>query len=181
MYPFDIGMGLVLTAIIGGLAGLPPSLSLTLTGLAGAVFPDWDMPTYLVIFRGKLDQWAHRHRDISHYPFLTVPACGLIMGYVCGVWYGVLVAVTMTAHYLRDVLEPGWGIRLFWPFYRKYIFYGSVEGQPRRLHFWTAKEQDRMASHFGNPRWASERKYRPVDAIVLIGGILATVIWYVAS
>lgn len=181
MFLFDLGFGLLIVVSISLTAQLEPSLSLVLTGIAGSLLPDWDMLPHLIKKRGKLDQWAHKHRDISHYPLLTVPLCGVAVGWMIGVWYGVVLAVTMTAHYLTDSFEVGWGVRWLFPFCNRYFCYRTAGQEKRRFRTWTPTQQDELAIRFGNPDWHKESKRWRFDLIVFAIGVAATIVLFLTS
>lgn len=177
MFLFDLGLGLLVVVAISLIAQLEPSLSLVLTGLAGSLLPDWDILPHLIQKRGKLDQWAHKHRDISHYPLITILLCGIAIGWMLGVWYGIILAVTMAAHYLADSCEVGWGIRWLFPFNRRYFCYRTAGNEKKRFRAWTPVEQDEMAAKHGDPDWHKESKRWRFDLIVFVIGVSITILW----
>lgn len=178
MFLFDIGIGLLLSTAMAIYAGLEPSLWLLATGICGSILPDWDMIPHLIKKGGKLDQWAHKHRDISHYPLLIIPLATVAVGYLAGFWYGVIIATTTTAHYLADSEEIGWGVRWLYPFSRRYFAYRSVDEESKRFHAWTPKEQNKIAAKYGNPQWSKDKSRWLYDYLVFLTGIATASWWY---
>lgn len=178
MFLFDLGIGLLLTTAIAIYAGLEPSLWLLAAGIGGSILPDWDMIPYLVKSSGKLDQWAHKHRDISHYPLLTIPLIVILTGSLAGSCFAITVAVTMTAHYICDTDEIGWGVRWLYPFSKRYFAFRSVGNQPKRFHAWTPRQQDEAAAEYGDPEWAKNQKQWWHDYMVFLLGLTAAAWWY---
>ncbi len=176
MILLDIGFGLLVTAAVGLLGHYEPSLQLVLVGVAASVLPDWDMILYLML-KGKLDKWAHKHCDISHYPLLVIPIASMATGYWLGFEYGVVVSLATFIHYLNDSLAVGWGIRWLFPIDWRYFAYRSIGDKPPRLHAWHRREQDAIAKLYGDSHWVKRKKQWWLDATILAGGVLAIVAW----
>ncbi|OGY37215.1 MAG: hypothetical protein A3E36_01295 [Candidatus Andersenbacteria bacterium RIFCSPHIGHO2_12_FULL_45_11b] len=180
MFLLDIAFGLFVAVIASLVCGFEPSIWLIIAGVAGAILPDWDMALYLLL-GGKLDQFAHRHRDISHYPMITIPIAIVAVSHFCGQEYATVVAIAMLCHYFGDSFSIGWGIQWLGPIVPLYFAYRAVGADVPRFFAWTQKEQDHVASLFGDPQWATQKKRWEYDAILLIVVLAITVFWYVRT
>ena len=177
MFLFDLGLGLILSVLTGFTLGREFSVLFLVVGIVSSIIPDWDMIPHLIIKRGKLDEWAHKHRDISHYPLLTIPVFSLISYFSFGPHYAVLTGIVIFVHYILDTFGIGWGVKWLWPFSSRYFSYDKTIRKDKRWFAWTKKEQDEMVKNHGNPEWASNKKQIKLDVIVLVVGLVATLFW----
>lgn len=181
MFLFDIGMGLAIASLIGLLTRNEFSVDYLFVGVFGSLVPDVDMIIYL-LKGNKLDKWAHRHRDISHYPFITVPILAAIAYYFFGLWRCIIQAIAMACHYLHDIPEPGWGIRLFYPISKEYIAYRSRDGiEPPQWYAWTKKEQDALATLYGDDHWIKNKSFWTHDLGMFFLGVTMANVWMYIS
>src|SRR3989344_6883374 len=177
MFLTDIGIGLLVAIVVCKIGGVDPSAQYLCTGIFGSLLPDIDMLIYR-LQGGKMDKWAHKHRDISHYPLITVPILAGVAYYFYGIWHCVILAIAMSCHYRHDIPEPGWGIRLFYPFSKKYIAYRSRDGiEAPQWYAWTAKEQDEIANEYGNDKWVKDWTFWVPSLAVLTVGIISAFFW----
>lgn len=186
MFVKDLGIGLLLTAAVGSVSGQGPSENLLAWGLLGAVWPDIDMIVWWLKEKQPLNEWAHKHRDLLHYPLMAVPLSGLVAGAAGGWVCGIVCAATTMAHFVHDTVDnEGWGIRWFWVpwpvcagdnhYYYISICIGRFDG--RYVHRLTPLEQDVMVLRFGDPLWAHKANWA-LEIATFLSGIAAVYAWY---
>lgn len=179
---FDIGIGLVLTAIIGWATGATPSVLLITVGMIGSLWPDVDAIIWKL--RGKkMDHLAHQHRDLLHYPLIFTPLLSMAVGWILGWQAGTLFAVATLAHFTHDTIGHAWGIRWFYPLDSRYWCYRSYGSQPTRLYAWTKTTQDILCGLYGNRTWMQQTYGQwnaplMIEMSVLMAGLVSVTIWY---
>jgi hypothetical protein len=167
----DIIIGLLLSAVISGVTShTVPSLSLIILGVIGALLPDIDFIIWVIKQRGVINEWAHKHRDILHYPLLLIPAAFGMTLYFFGQPEAWLVSLGTLAHFIHDTMGIGGGIRWLWPFDNRFYYLEQAK-QSWKLHKWTPQEQDAIARQRGNPNWIRDM-YPPKTLITQISLIL---------
>ncbi|MAF80826.1 hypothetical protein CL628_02320 [bacterium] len=157
------------------------TLGFMAVAVIGSILPDVDMLIYL-LFGGKLDKWAHRHRDISHYPLLTVPICLFIALHVLVWQQAVVLAAVMLMHYVLDSQHVGWGIRWTFPVTRTYYCLRTPDPtcEPFMLYAWTRRQQDMMVERYGDDSWAKDRGQWIFEGC-LLAGTLAVAAFFLAN
>jgi membrane-bound metal-dependent hydrolase YbcI (DUF457 family) len=168
---FDLGVGLIIAALVDVFQSSDPEIGFYLFGALAALSPDLDMPIWLLRTRGRLDRWAHRHRDLLHYPLFFIPGGALLFGWFFGSVYGLVFALASFAHFFHDSFNEGWGIRWFWPFSKRY-FKLERENKTWALKRWTRTEQDALAALHGDDNWAQRRYARLSPSLVVEIGFL---------
>jgi hypothetical protein len=181
---FDIGVGLLLTALVGVITGSEPTWTLVMVGLAGSLWPDIDFLIW--ILRGKkIDHFAHQHRDLLHKPLMLTPLLTIFVVTYLGWRAGIIAGAATLVHFLHDSGSTGWGVKWFWPLNDLYYAYRACGNEPARLHKWTRVEQDQLCRCYGDSQWMKNmygRLTSPtmiVDFCVLAGGVRAIIVWYV--
>ncbi|MEO6077342.1 MAG: metal-dependent hydrolase [Candidatus Andersenbacteria bacterium] len=163
----DLAIGLLVATLCSWLFGFTTGCPLVVTGLAGSVLPDFDMIIYM-LDGGKLDKWAHRHRDYGgHWPLITVPAIGLFVWEYFGKEHAIALGAVVFLHYIADSGSTGWGIPWGYPFSSLYFCYRSVGDEPARFHAWTRTEQDAIAEIYGDATWTTKKQTWSRDLVFL--------------
>ena len=128
-----------------------------------------------------MDKWTHKHRNISHYPLITIPICAASVYSIAGLPYCIILGIAMLGHYLRDIPEPGWGIRLFFPFSKRFIAYRSRDGREQpKWYAWTWDEQIILVHTFGKNEWVRDTFLWITSVLMLFGGIIVAAAWMYA-
>lgn len=153
----DIGFGLIFGVVFGIWSHQEPNLKILLIGICAALWPDIDFIVW-ILRKKKLDEWAHKHRELLHRPLIAIPTAWIIGRYYLGTTEAYLIATATTYHFIHDTIGHGWGIRWFWPLANEFLCYRSTTKiyPVSRLYAWTASEQDDMCRRFGNKNWARE-------------------------
>jgi len=178
---FDIGIGLLLASVIGGIVSIEnqaPSPWLMLgVGVAGSLWPDIDFLIWIA--RGKkVDHLAHKHRDLLHKPGPLIAILSLAVYATIGAEPSLVFQLASIAHFVHDTIGHAWGIQWLWPFSDRYICYRSVGEQKARWYAWTPEQQDQMCEKYGDRHWA-KRSYGSLsptlvlESVVFLGGALA--------
>ncbi len=179
---FDIGVGLVLTTLVGVATNSEPSWTLLCVGLLGALWPDIDFIIW--ILRGKkVDHLAHQHRDLLHRPLILTPILTIAVWLWLGRQAGILFGIATLAHFTHDTIGHGWGIKWLWPLDNRYWCYRSCGDHPIQMHAWTKYEQDLMCEDYGNRHWMKQSYGSWSGGIILelmvMGlGMASVVGWY---
>jgi len=125
--PFDIGIGIILSIAFAHFFGIDLSWVLVMFGVLVSLGPDIidGLPRLKTMFSEN----AHKHRDGAHYPLYYIIAGSIIVSLVlpwglAGVFLFVLISVI---HFLHDCIGVGWGIRMFYPFSKKYFKFFSPD------------------------------------------------------
>lgn len=182
MILFDIARGLIITMAFSILYGWEPSLQLLVTGVVASILPDFDLLIY-VACRGTMGKWAHKHRDISHYPLIVLPMCIAAFWYFFGIRHSIFIATCVLGNYVFDSGDIGWGIRWLWPIPyigNRYFAYKSIGGESAKFHFWTYEEQRAIADQHGKETWVSDSSMWQRDGIFLASAFYLTMFWYLA-
>lgn len=152
----DVGIGLLLAIAIGWLTNTNHKLWLLIFGAVSSLAPDIDLIVYLVKHKGKLDKFAHEHRDLFHKPLLFSFGTAFVMLWL-DISYKVPLALlasvwlpTTFSHFVHDTFEGGWGIKWFWPFENKYYLLAKYR---TKIVINGIDEQREIATKYGNPNW----------------------------
>ncbi len=159
------------------LLGFDISLYFVFFGCLVAISPDLDFLLYYKMHK-KVDHFAHKHRDILHYP-LPYGFIGFAVFSFFDFKLGIIWLLGTLAHFIHDTLESGWGIKWFYPFWNKYINL-KLDG-PRVKIIMTKEEQDKIAAEYGNSEWLqgsiSKKRFLIEVIIFLILLFLVFLIW----
>lgn len=174
---FDIGIGL-LVGLLGSIISGEQSLWLVIFGALSALAPDIDFILYLIKRRGKIDHFAHDHRDMLHKPLLFSAGIGFLIGYFSPI-FGWVWFFGSLWHFIHDTFDGGWGIQWAHPFKHDYFTLASYSPQH---HFKTKEEQTKIAAQYGNPNWLEEGyfKINPrliAELIIFTIAIILTLLW----
>ena len=156
----DIALGLLIGSALAFFSGESYSLFLFL-GVGVTLLPDLDFLVWLVRRRGRVDQYAHEHRDLFHNPLLFGVGGSLLIAW----WqplYGLLWLCATTAHFIHDTFDGGWGIRWLYPFSPAY--FTLAPHSPK--HYIKDKSEQRLLAKHGNAHWLDEQ-YFVLDAKLL--------------
>ena len=151
----DIALGLVIGFLVSIFSG-EHSFILILFGVVAALAPDIDFIVHLIQRKGKVDHYAHEHRDLLHKPLLFSAGIGLLIG----LWnplYGIVWCLGTLWHFIHDTFDGGWGIRWFHPFYFGYF---TIAPYSPKRHFRNKREQHEYATLHGNPNWLEDDYFR---------------------
>lgn len=173
----DIAVGLIIgfgVSMVTGEGYFP----LMLFGVFVTLAPDIDFIVWLIRHKWKVDQFAHEHRDLLHRPILFGLGGGVLIGLVHPV-YGVVWCIGVTAHFIHDTFDGGWGIQWFHPFSSRYYTLASYS--PKRS-FRDKAEQRAVAAVHGNPHWLEEGYFKwntklMAEYAVLALAILVILFW----
>ena len=151
----DVGIGLLLAMAIGWLTNTNHKLWLLIFGAVSSLAPDVDLIVYLVKHKGKLNQFAHEHRELLHKPLFFSFGVVLMMWLVDIIYYmslstwAALWFSTTFSHFVHDTFEGGWGIQWLWPLNNKYYLFAKN----RLIVIKNIDEQRKMATEHGDPNW----------------------------
>lgn len=146
---------------------------LVLFGVAAALAPDLDFVVYLIRNRGRVDRYAHEHRDLFHRPLLVSVGGGIALSMIEPA-YGVLWFLGTLWHFIHDTFDGGWGIRWADPFSCGYFTLASYS--PKR-YFRDRTDQRETAAGYGklDNWWFFRLDFRTiakgVSLVVLLLGI----------
>ena len=175
----DIAVGIFLAVIGGSFFQQELTPFFVLACVFFALSPDIDVVIYLFRNKLRIDEKAHSHRDLLHYPLFFIPI-GMVIALPFGWEWSVLFALGALWHFLHDTLATGWGIRWFWPISKNhYIFFRkslSIEkpGLPFRfLYVWTQTEVKDLMVRYGEPDWFKNFYFSPHPLLIAELGALA--------
>lgn len=181
----DVSIGLLLAVTIGWLTNTNHKLWLLIFGATASLAPDVDLIVYLLKHKGKLDQFAHEHRDLLHKPLpfsagVAFLMCWLDLAYKVPLSLWALVWLSATAgHFVHDTFEGGWGIQWLWPLETKYYLWGKH--RPRAV-IYNRDEQREIAAQYGDPNWLKNSfrwQWQTVTKIIFFVAMLTiSVFWY---
>lgn len=176
----DIAIGII--AAIGVSELFDKSLSpLFLVGsIAFALLVDIDYLFYLS-YDGD-QKYAHRHRDLLHYPLLYIPI-GMITLFFASAQWVLLFGITSFLHFLHDSIGIGWGIKWLWPFSkRNFKLFSQKDGQLSLWHHvsWSPQELDEVATQRGDPHWFRNiyLRWHPYAIAEFVSFLIALIILY---
>jgi hypothetical protein len=155
----DIVVGILLAVIVGefsgSVLGVGDKLSLLAFGVFSSLAPDLDFLIYLWKKKGRVDQFAHEHRDLLHHPLLFTGIGAVILwaAFVPGSFILLWVAGTLW-HFIHDTLAGGWGIRWL-PGDPRYFTLTAYS--PKRV-IQDKREQREIAQRYGDPDWLQKAK-----------------------
>jgi len=138
----DLIIGFIVAAVVGLVLNVENKISVVVFGMIASISPDVDFLVYW-IRKKKIDQFAHEHRDLLHYPLWFPTIGGLLFWYIFGWVFGIVWFLVTMGHFIHDTGEGGYGIRWLYPFNKKYFLLKSI----------TKEEQRKLAEEYGNPDW----------------------------
>ena len=138
IYKTGLGFGVLLICI---LFALSPDLDFIISAIFNKKFP------------------GHTHRDLFHYPIPFILLGSTCIALIFNIHFGILFAILSFAHFVHDTIGIGWGVPWLFPISRNYLkltpFSNTV------THWWTPREQERIASKYGDPNWFKNIYLRP--------------------
>lgn len=176
----DVAIGLLIGLLVAVFSG-EYSPWLPVFGVVAALAPDLDFIVYLVRNKGRVDQYAHEHRDLLHKPLLfSVGGASVVMA--IDPVYAIIWLLGTLWHFVHDTFDGGWGIRWAHPFSGGY--FTRAKYSPKK-YFKDKADQHATAATHGNPDWLAEDylrlSRRIIRQIVFLGVVLAGVclwLWY---
>jgi len=146
----ELSIGIWSAVFISYYFGEELTVSFVLLGVLFAKLMDVDFIIYLFKNNWKVDQFAHEHRDIFHYPILYSFGGCIVFVYFS---YSALAALWLLAslgHFVCDTFFGGWGIRWLSPFCNWYFCFANYS--PKKI-IKTKNEQRRIAEKYGDSNW----------------------------
>lgn len=170
----DIIIGLLVGLSVSELAGGQDPWLIPFAVFA-ALAPDADFIAYLIRNRGRVDRYAHEHRDLFHRPLLFSVGGGILVA-LFDPAYGTAWFLGTLWHFIHDTYDGGWGIRWADPFSPGYFTLASYS--PKR-YFRDRTEQRETALGYGNPGnwWFFRLDRRTIAKGVILISLLAG-LWY---
>jgi len=184
----DVGIGLLLAMAIGWLTNTNHKLWLLIFGAVSSLAPDIDLVVYLIKHKGKLDQFAHEHRELLHKPLLFSFGVAFVMLWLdlaykipLSLWASVWFTNTI-AHFIHDTFEGGWGIQWLWPLEDKYYLLAKYR---TKIIINGITEQRKIATEHGNPDWFKDSfrwQWRTIAKIIFfVVMIVVSALWVVCA
>ncbi len=176
----DIALGLVLGSVVAFFTGESYPHFMVL-GAGATLLPDLDFLVWILRTRGRVDRYAHEHRDLFHSPILFGVGGALIIAF----WqplYGLLWLLGTTVHFIHDTFDGGWGIRWLYPFSRGYF---TLAAHSPKHWIRTLDEQRALAAN-GNDHWLDGQYFVPdaklMRELIFLGSIIFLLgLWYIFS
>jgi hypothetical protein len=155
------------------------NLWLVFFGMFATLAPDLDFIVYMIRKKGKIDQYAHEHRDLLHKPFL-VTIGGALLFALTDPFYGMIWFLGTLWHFVHDTFDGGWGIRWLYPFYFGYF---TLASHSPVHHIRTIEEQRALATS-GDPQWfwsgyLKWNKTRIIEYVILGCVSVVFLLWYI--
>lgn len=151
----DIGVGIILGLLLGGLDGGASLFWYPVIGILFALLPDLDFVATMLRRRS-----SERHRDGIHYPLILTP---LVAALVYLIWpdFTWLAVAALLSHFLHDSVGIGWGVKWLFPFSsNSFSFFYHIEDVtskkrfPRRMvYVWREAELSQLMRVYGDPNW----------------------------
>lgn len=189
----DIKLGLVWALLVGAIFGEPFTLWWFLAGAAFALLPDIDALIELSMSGTISGKTAGAHRTLLHQPLLYVPVVVVVWVFAGSAW-GILLMLGIAGHFAHDLVGMGYGVRLFWPFSKRwYKCFSSKDGEIHydRRHLvvsWSDEEMRALLDRRGNDAWLRDHmtyhwhhRWTILGQFVVTIAVAAALVWIVSE
>ncbi len=165
----DVGMGILIAIVLGGILGIPVTATWIILGILFALLPDID----LLLTRNKVICGViGAHRSATHYPVLHV-FLAYVVFIIAGKHVVILYAISIFYHLFHDTFFLGWGIKWLWPLsQRSLVICHDKDGKiSMNILTWLPTEEAAVKEKYRNPNWIQDFYLRPSFISVLEYGI----------
>jgi len=180
----DIGMGVLTAIAVTKLFLMPLTWSFIAAGIVFSLLVDIDFIFHLGKQGGTRN--AHKHRDLLHYPLLSIPFGIIILLPYSAAW-AVLFAICFLFHFIHDSIGIGWGIQWLYPLRKNhYAFFYRYEPPHGRkppkqtFYSWKHEDIDRLDRYYGDQKWIQNiyLKWHPYAIIEFLVFVFALIVLY---
>jgi hypothetical protein len=178
----DIKLGLLWAFLVGLFFEQTLTPLWIVAGVVFALLPDIDF-WIEYIERGTVGgKTIGAHRTFLHNPLPYIPV-SILIGMLYGPAWMTLFALGVFGHFVHDLSGMGYGIRLFWPFSRRW--YKLFSGKDGEIHYdfdhcivsWSPEEMETLVADRGNDNWIKEElRYMYTHRLTIFLKLLATLI-----
>jgi hypothetical protein len=146
----ELSVGIWSSFFVSYYFGEELTLTFIFFGMIFAKLMDVDFLIYLFKNNRKIDQFAHEHRDILHYPIFYSLGGYAVFVYILQPNLALLWLFASLGHFVCDTFFGGWGIKWLVPFCNWYFCLASYS--PQKI-IKTKEGQRQIAKEYGDPNW----------------------------
>lgn len=161
----DIGAGIIVAFLVATGFNIPYEPVFLASGVFFAIVMDVDFIAFM--FNTDTGRFAHKHRDILHYPLIYIPLGSALVYFILGPIYTILFIAASLIHFIHDSIGIGWGVQWLFPFTSKHYMFlymytppGKEKMKYKLVHSWKHEEIDALAEAYGDDDWIKNVYFR---------------------